>query len=107
MRIINENSDGNIGMLMIGGDEQYDGNTVTVSSCQSIRQFEAFILPKLSPPLLVSKGGEKCKPSIIKKDIYYPDMLHIGGNCYLRFYRHHSLSVHEAFIKLFNGYKGG
>jgi len=108
MRIINENSDGNIEMLLVGGDEQYDGNTVTVSEQQSVITFEVYIEhnPTLPIGFPVTRGGEKCKLPTMKRDFYYPEILHIGGKV-IRFYRHHSLSVLEAFIKLFNGYKGG
>jgi hypothetical protein len=108
MQVINQDSNGNINMLLIGGDAQWDGKVKVVSPEMSDRVLEVFVKPegfdKCSP--CIGDGTAVAKASSITKDHYYPEKFYMG-NTVMKFYRHNSLTASQAYIKLFSGYKGG
>ncbi len=106
MRIVNEDHNGNVNMLMIGGNEQYDGKIKVVSACQSDRILELFVKPEMLVRPVVDMGNQKCISDMMEEDFYYPEKFYMNDSV-MKFYRHNSLTIHEAYVKLFNGYQGG
>ncbi|AFK66702.1 hypothetical protein COPG_00106 [Colwellia phage 9A] len=106
-KIINQDHVGNVNMLIIGGDEQYDGKIKTVTEEVSKRPLQLMVFPDRGMEDLPTgnsiDGMDRGSILSVKREHYYPETFYMCDR-QMRFYRHESLTAHEAYIKLFEGY---